>query len=1048
MSKYNYPRFKIIIDPDSKKTQGLRTGDVVRRQYFDNPNLIYSLMIVLDTGTDIIRDKESHYFIGGLIEGDEPKQGELLDFVRVTSLFNKDRSGALYLTASDSQSPFMDVIDGIGTERSLCLMEKARRIAPGEWFEYPIKGTVTYPERLVVSYKIRGSNIISNVPLTIGYANGDEIDGADSIGISPEWQYKLSVITIDYPSQYARVLRISPTIQEDEWCEISDLNIIKLSDITTFSNATKARIGKITGIIDPIFGLLEGYGAYFQNLYATRNINIAGTLTAGDQNGFASTFYVGKIHKNVVPDSILCKFSNSIISNVPTPIKIGRVVQVESDTRLQCQSADWRMQRIGKQYTFSIWIQSPSKGNTISVYQDEHYIKNIEIENISEWQRCKISFIVQKSENDALYIGLKSNNTRLLLTAPQLESGENISQYQPTDEKLSYVEDYGAWFNRGGVGGTIQNPLLRLNEDGSISSRDDSFVINPDGTGHFAKGKFKWTKDDIELTDMTIRWGELDDETKEHILSQAQPSNIQAFVTSNLSITQIYSRENNKYQPNWAITPLLLTPSLFISTYGQEDLITKVADQVQKTSGIKPGSALWYKNGKVMISGQDSCTIENSENKYELRIKANHIGMHSPYIRYSFQAIWMDSNGNETPVCADIQFSLLVNPAATVVAVAYAPNGNIFRSNDKQNLRAHCDMWRGSALDTTNAEYHWGIKDDSVFANAQLATAAQKGSNEIVLRSVSNMFPGTIIYLIGKNPHTIRDIDVFNKTVILTTPLTRDYVVNTIVTTPLYDPVLGAGWAVLNETNPRGIIAGWNTNEITITPDAVLNFETFKCAIKDTNMNIGNGFAGQIACDIITFTDLSDPYYTEIIGTKGFVIKNDENDIEAQAVLYRTGNEVDADGTLSYHWKLYNADGTEIIRSYQGKFITVSRKDIIDRGALMCEIYEINQLISRGQISITRLYDGEDTYALHIISNNGNSFINGNITTTLTAHVYKGAEEVTDTIPDNLFNWIRVSDNPDGDIVWSSLHTGAGPILELSNEDVYRRATFTCEVSI
>ena len=36
-------------------------------------------------------------------------------------------------------------------------------------------------------------------------------------------------------------------------------------------------------------------------------------------------------------------------------------------------------------------------------------------------------------------------------------------------------------------------------------------------------------------------------------------------------------------------------------------------------------------------------------------------------------------------------------------------------------------------------------------------------------------------------------------------------------------------------TNPRGVTAGWTTNEITITADAVLNFETFKCAIKDTD---------------------------------------------------------------------------------------------------------------------------------------------------------------------------------------------------------------------
>lgn len=63
--------------------------------------------------------------------------------------------------------------------------------------------------------------------------------------------------------------------------------------------------------------------------------------------------------------------------------------------------------------------------------------------------------------------------------------------------------------------GTIQNPLLRLNEDGSIVSRDGSFVIHPDGTGHFASGRFKWGKDTIELRDVTIRWEDLDEEAQE-----------------------------------------------------------------------------------------------------------------------------------------------------------------------------------------------------------------------------------------------------------------------------------------------------------------------------------------------------------------------------------------------------------------------------------------------------------------------------------------------------------------------------------------------------
>lgn len=514
MAVNRYFRYKIAIDPESKKIQGLRVGDVVRRQYFDTPNLIYSLVVVTETGTDVIAGKESHYFIGALLEGDEPKSGELLDFVRVTSLVDRSRGGALYLTASDSESPYMDVIDGLGFEHSLLYLSEPRKTT--SQFSLPISGKVSNPEMLIVSFRVRASKDIAGAKLSIGYT--DETDGEDSFDITTEWSYHLSAITMDYPAQYARTLTIQPNLSSDEWCEVSDLNVVRLSDIATFAKATKARMGKITGIIDPVFGMLEGYGAYFQNLYATRNVNIAGTLTAGDENGFASTFYVGKIHKNVILNSAECAFTNSAVVNMPSPVGFGKVRRIAADTTLLVQSSDWREERIGRTYCFSIWVHSGL--GAITFYQDEHRIGSLVTETTNEWRRHKIVFAVKHSSASAMTIRLVSEQGELYVTAPQLESGENASQYQPTDGKLNYTEDYGAWFNKGGIGGTIQNPLLKLNEDGSISSIDESFVINRDGTGHFASGRFKWTKDAIELQDVTIRWEDLDEQVRDNITAK------------------------------------------------------------------------------------------------------------------------------------------------------------------------------------------------------------------------------------------------------------------------------------------------------------------------------------------------------------------------------------------------------------------------------------------------------------------------------------------------------------------------------------------------
>ena len=558
MSKFNYPSFKIVIAPQSKKTQGLRVGDVVRRQYFDHPNLIYSLMVVTETGVDVIGQGESAYFIGALIEGDEPKSGELLDFVRVTNLFDTDRSGALYLTASDSEAPYMDVIDGMAVEKSLCYpyMEGGEADVPdmnkyacigATYLETSYQSTgeeasrifrITrnqvnagnkvlgikqslekcpeHPARLLISYKIRASKVIEGIPLSFGYTDGIEMDGNDRIDIGTEWQYKLSLISVDYPVRYQRSLLLDLTTlltNEGDWCEIADLNIIRQADISTFAGATKARVGKIKGVVDPVFGVLEGYGAYFQNLYATKNVNIAGTLTAGDENGFSSTFYVGRIHKNVILNSIACEFFGSQIATEATPVGIGDVRQISSDARLKVQSNEWRDSHTDKKYCFSIWIKGAS-GN-VSVYQDEHFIQYIEVDCENEWKRYRMAFTIKPSSLPELSVWFKNLPGTFFVSAPQLETGTTPSQYQPTDGTLAYTEDYGARFNTGGIGGTIQNPLLRLNEDGSISSRDRSFVINPDGTGHFASGRFTWTKDTITLQDVTIRWEDLSEDAQE-----------------------------------------------------------------------------------------------------------------------------------------------------------------------------------------------------------------------------------------------------------------------------------------------------------------------------------------------------------------------------------------------------------------------------------------------------------------------------------------------------------------------------------------------------
>lgn len=305
MAVYSYRKFKVCISEDSKKTQGLRVGDIVRRQYFDSSNIIYSLMCVLETGTDTVTTadgekpvkKERHWFIGALLEGDAPQSGELLDFVRVTNLWDANRLGSLYMTASDEQSPYIDLIDGIPVEQSLCYPSGLNNVSWSDYFsQYTIVGrqfvtsdyqqsnldnnricslvrnstqskandfiglqqriekTLGNPDRVLIAYKIKASRLLNNISASLGYVNGSRLDGTLNVKATTEWTYQLHVITVDFSDRYQRMfsLNINDNLAKGDKVEIADFNIVLLSSVANFAGGLKMRLGKLNGINDPV----------------------------------------------------------------------------------------------------------------------------------------------------------------------------------------------------------------------------------------------------------------------------------------------------------------------------------------------------------------------------------------------------------------------------------------------------------------------------------------------------------------------------------------------------------------------------------------------------------------------------------------------------------------------------------------------------------------------------------------------------------------------------------------------------------------------------
>lgn len=87
-------------------------------------------------------------------------------------------------------------------------------------------------------------------------------------------------------------------------------------------------------------------------------------------------------------------------------------------------------------------------------------------------------------------------------------------------------------------------------------------------------------------------------------------------------------------------------------------------------------------------------------------------------------------------------------------------------------------------------------------------------------------------------------------------------------------------------------------------------------------------------------------------------------------------------------------------------------------------------------------------YNVTIFSTNGNIFKNSVISSILSAKVYHGSTDITDTLPETLFRWTRVSNDISADSLWNSSHGLSTKQIAITQDDVYERATFNCEVTI
>src|SRR5574344_1320115 len=204
------------------------------------------------------------------------------------------------------------------------------------------------------------------------------------------------------------------------------------------------------------------------------------------------------------------------------------------------------------------------------------------------------------------------------------------------------------------------------------------------------------------------------------------------YIGSSLAKTQMFNPDNGTYNPNWASTNLVLTPSLYV--------IGTTTDQIASSSVT---SVKWYVgSSSTAITTAGNYALSGTKN-HILTVKAN-VMAGLAGIDYKCVITYKDSaTGLSIDHPLSISFSRVVNGGGIVDLLVTTPSGNVFKNSEVTTLTAKAELWRGSTVDTTNVTYKWAIMDSSVTSSSSPGYDADFGVGWRKLTDTTGKYTGT-----------------------------------------------------------------------------------------------------------------------------------------------------------------------------------------------------------------------------------------------------------------------------------------------------------------
>lgn len=176
------------------------------------------------------------------------------------------------------------------------------------------------------------------------------------------------------------------------------------------------------------------------------------------------------------------------------------------------------------------------------------------------------------------------------------------------------------------------------------------------------------------------------------------------------------------------------------------------------------------------------------------------------------------------------------------------------------------------------------------------------------------------------------------------------------------------------------------------------------------------------------------PYRIELATTGGVTFKNNEGESVIDPKLYKGNKPFTTD--VTWRWAL---DGNVTV----GMQYLVKAKDIDETAVLTVAGYVGNTEVATTEITLTNLVEPTN---LIIKTSSGNVFKNNLINTTLTATLWRGGKEIDQDGSMYTYIWTKTDADGEPDEIWNQKHSYSTKTIKITQQDVFRRAQFSCEV--